>query len=92
MGLVLGGRRISRGLELMSLACLWEGSGSSQTNMESAGFLELRGALLRGPQTPLLEMEGLAGWVGLGLGLGWVCYFAGRKGVALCYGVLNLSF
>lgn len=90
MGLVLGGSRISRDLELMSPACLWEGPGSSQTNTESAGFLELQGALLHGPQTPLLGMEGVAGWAGLGWV--WACYFAGRKGVALCCSVLNLSF
>ena len=68
MELVLGGSRISRDLELTSPACLWEGPGSSQTNTESAGFLELQGALLRGPQTPLLEMEWVAGWVGFGFG------------------------
>lgn len=35
--------------------------------MRSPGFLELQDVLLRGPQTLLLEMEGVAVWLGLGL-------------------------
>lgn len=54
------------------------GPGSSQTNTESAGLLELQGALLHGPQTPLLEMEGVAGWVGFGFGFGFVILLVER--------------
>lgn len=65
--LVLHGSWISQNMELRSPACLWEGPGSSQTNMRSPGFLELQDVLLCGLQTLLLEMEGVAVWLGLGL-------------------------